>query len=135
MTVYFPPGLWYDLKSHAILQSTVGQRVKLDCPLTDIKLYVRSGHVLVTQQPKVTTEETRKGNFELLVALDSNGTASGSLYWDSGDGLNTLKEQKYDLIEFYIKNVIRTLQNCQIILYYLYYFTEYSDFSSESQWI
>ena len=107
VNAYFPPGLWYDLKFHSQHQSTVGQRVKLDCPLNDIKLYVRSGHVLVTQQPKVTTEETRKGNFELLVALDSYGTASGSMYWDSGDGLNTFTKQEYDLIDFDTKNVIR----------------------------
>jgi len=79
-----------------------GQSYKMDSPLTEIKVFVRSGQVLVTQEPKVTTEETRKGSFELLVTLDSEGRAQGSLYWDSGDGLDTIETKQYDLIDFEI---------------------------------
>ena len=101
MNAYLPPGLWYDWKTHSHYQSK-GETYKLDSPLTEIKLFVRSGHVLVTQEPKVTTEETRNGDFELLVALDNSGSAEGSLYWDSGDGF----DNPYDFIEFSVKNVI-----------------------------
>ena len=32
----------------------------------------------------MTTTESRTNNFELIVALDEAGTASGELYWDDG---------------------------------------------------
>ena len=105
MNAYLPPGLWYDWKTHTPFQSS-GQTYKLDSPLTEIKLFVRSGHILVTQEPKVTTEQTRKGNFELLMVLDTFGNAQGSLFWDSGDGLDNLLLMEFDLIEFSVKNVI-----------------------------
>ena len=80
VNAYLPSGLWYDWKTHTPYQSK-GQTYKLDSPLTEIKLFVRSGNILVTQEPKVTTEETRNGNFELLTVLESDGNAEGSLFW------------------------------------------------------
>ena len=104
MNAYLPPGLWYDWKTHSPYLSK-GETYKLDSPLTEIKLFVRSGHVLVIQEPKVTTGETRKENFQLLIVLDSEGSAEGSLFWDSGDGLDNLLLMEFDLIEFSVKNV------------------------------
>lgn len=104
VNAYLPPGLWYDLKKYTSYPST-GQTIKMDSPLTDINLLVRSGNILVTQKPKTTTEETRNGNFSLFVALNSEETATGSLYWDSGDGLDNLLLRQFDLIEFYAQNV------------------------------
>lgn len=106
LNVYLPPDLWYDLNTHQSFDST-GQSFAMDCPLTDIKLMVRSAHILVRQQAKQTTEETRKGQFETLVALNSRGEANGSMFWDSGDGLDTLLLGEYDLIEFSARNVIQ----------------------------
>ena len=36
------------------------------------------------QDPGLTTAESRRNKFSLLVALDSNGMASGELYLDDG---------------------------------------------------
>jgi len=105
VNAYLPPGVWYDWKTHSTYDSK-GQTYTLDSPLTDIKLFVRSGHILVKQEPKVTTEETRKGNFELLVALNSEGNGRGQLYWDSGDGLDTIELKKYSFVEFTVKSVM-----------------------------
>lgn len=94
---------------------------------------VRSGHVLVNQEPKITTGETRKGNFELLVALDANGSASGSLYWDSGDGLDTILAQEYDIIEFEAKNV-NTIRNIiHVLIEFFNHSTEYREIDSQSR--
>ncbi len=36
------------------------------------------------QEPALTTNKTRMNPFSLLVGLDSQGSASGALYWDDG---------------------------------------------------
>jgi len=48
---------------------------------------IRGGSILPTQKPGVTTTESRKNDFELIVALDEAGNAKGELYWDDGDSL------------------------------------------------
>jgi len=48
---------------------------------------IRGGSILPTQKPGVTTTESRKNDFELIVALDETGNAKGELYWDDGDSL------------------------------------------------
>ena len=45
-------------------------------------------------QPGLTTTETRKSNFTLLVALDASGNAAGDLFWDDGE---QLKIERYTL--------------------------------------
>ena len=39
------------------------------------------------QDPGLTTAESRQNVFSLLVALDSNGAASGDLYVDDGESI------------------------------------------------
>ena len=100
-----PPTVWYDLRNHNTYQST-GQNVRLNSPLnTGPNLLLRSGHILVSQTPKTTTEETRNGDFILSVGLDGQDKAEGELYWDSGDGLDTLSHKEYDLFGFVSQNV------------------------------
>ena len=41
-----------------------------------------------------------------MVTLDSEGRAEGSLYWDSGDGFDTIETKEFDFIEFSIENVL-----------------------------
>jgi len=48
---------------------------------------IRGGSILPAQKPGVTTTESRKNDFELIVALNEAGNANGELYWDDGDSL------------------------------------------------
>lgn len=49
-----------------------------------INVAIRGGSVLPMQQPSLTTYESRQNPFNLLVALDRDGSATGELYLDDG---------------------------------------------------
>lgn len=102
MIVYFPRALWYDFYTREVA-SFGNESIDTSCPLDFIPLYIRGGAVLATQvlpiyyfrrsitdisaqnqHPEMTTAATRRNNFKVIVTLDDNGQASGSLYWDDG---------------------------------------------------
>ncbi|CAL4153175.1 unnamed protein product, partial [Meganyctiphanes norvegica] len=47
-----------------------------------------------------TTTASRKQEMGLLVALSETGRASGELYWDDGDTLDTVLNSNYNHIQF-----------------------------------
>jgi len=51
-------------------------------------MYLRGGHIIPMQDPGLTTTESRKNPYSLIVALKSD-MASGSLYLDDGETYNT----------------------------------------------
>ncbi|CAG2113559.1 unnamed protein product, partial [Medioppia subpectinata] len=103
VNAYLPPGVWYDLRNHSSYEARSGQYFTLDSPLTDINVLLRSGHIVVTQTPEVTTADTRKGDFIMIVGLDAESKANGSLYWDSGDGLDNILLREFNLFEFSVQ--------------------------------
>ena len=64
---------------------TRGDYVTLDVPLEFIPLHVRGGAVLPYQQPANSTLFSRLNTMGLLVALDDDLSATGSLFWDDGE--------------------------------------------------
>nr|CAD7395420.1 unnamed protein product [Timema cristinae] len=84
---------WYDFYTGALLTSG-GADTTLDAPLDTIPLLVRGGHILPMQEPGMTTTASRKNNFQLMVASDESGSASGELYWDDGDTLGKTERDK-----------------------------------------
>lgn len=104
---YFPAGRWYDFYTGEELKGA-GQRelVSLDAPLDKINIHVYGGSIIPTQKPEPTTTATRKNPFQLLVALDNNGTAAGELYWDDGKQFDVLRKKNYSLIQFHLKTNI-----------------------------
>ena len=104
---YFPAGLWYPYTlelDQKPLDST-GQFVELSAPVGKINTALRGGHVIPVLPPKQTTTEMRKEKFGLIVALDKQQTATGSLYWDDGDSLDTVARKQFSLAVFDAKNV------------------------------
>ncbi len=79
--------IWYDW--YTLHPETVQpyENKTLAAPLTHINVHVRGGSILPLQQPGYTTAESRMNPWELLVALDQAGAASGSLYLDDGYSL------------------------------------------------
>lgn len=78
---------WYDWYTLAEVQASPGENKTLDAPLEHINVHVRGGSILALQQPQYTTSETRDTPYSLLVALDEDLTAAGSVYLDDGVSL------------------------------------------------
>lgn len=80
--------IWYDWYTQTAMSNvSAGQNVTIDAPLGHIPLYVRGGSVLPMQGAAMTTYAARQNDWALLVALDQQGTATGSLYVDDGESL------------------------------------------------
>ncbi|XP_020288298.1 lysosomal alpha-glucosidase-like [Pseudomyrmex gracilis] len=99
VVVYVPHGLWYD---YYTVQSffSLGEYYILPAPIDTIPLLIRGGSILPAQTPGVTTTESRKNNFELLIALDENENANGELYWDDGDSIDSIEKGEYLWLRF-----------------------------------
>ncbi|XP_029161995.1 lysosomal alpha-glucosidase-like [Nylanderia fulva] len=99
VAVYIPRGLWYDYYSLHFFFS-IGKHYTLSAPIDKIPLLIRGGSILPAQKPGVTTTESRKNNFELIVALSEAGNATGELYWDDGDSIDSVKKKEYLWLSF-----------------------------------
>lgn len=86
------PGLidgevWYDWYTGSKVQAQAGVNTSISAPLGHIPVFVRGGAVLPIQEPGYTTTDSRKNPWGLIVALASDGSASGELYVDDGESL------------------------------------------------
>ncbi|XP_011686550.1 PREDICTED: lysosomal alpha-glucosidase-like isoform X1 [Wasmannia auropunctata] len=100
--VYLPNHqCWYDYYTFAPAVCSDGSHYTLPAPIDKIPLLIRSGAIIPAQKPGVTTTESRKNVFELIVALDSNEDAKGELYWDDGDSLDSIKNKEYLWLSFF----------------------------------
>lgn len=81
--------VWYDWYNGSDVSAGlgVGENVTIAAPLGHIPLYVRGGYVLPLQEPGMTTYESRKNPWGLIVALDKGGKAAGELYLDDGESV------------------------------------------------
>ncbi|KAK0657371.1 glycoside hydrolase family 31 protein [Cercophora newfieldiana] len=80
--------VWYDWYNQTAVKGVErGQNVTISAPLTHIPVYLRGGNIIPTQEPGMTTAESRKNPWGLIVALDLSGNAEGQLYLDDGESL------------------------------------------------
>ncbi|XP_073709957.1 sucrase-isomaltase, intestinal isoform X1 [Misgurnus anguillicaudatus] len=96
---YVPNARWYDYYTGQAV-GVRGQFLNMDAPLDKINLHVRGGYILPCQKPESNTKHSRKNPLGLLVALDDNGSAKGSLFWDDGEGIDTVKKGQILLMSF-----------------------------------
>lgn len=55
----------------------------------------------LTQQPAKTTEKQRYNNMGVIYGLgEASETASGHLFWDDGDSIDTIHTGEYILLKF-----------------------------------
>ena len=85
--------IWYDWYNQTAITSPAakaGENVTIEAPLGHIPVYVRGGSVLPMQplQDALTVRDTQKHDWTLLVALDGNEEANGSLYLDDGESID-----------------------------------------------
>ncbi|KAI8515161.1 hypothetical protein Bbelb_077520 [Branchiostoma belcheri] len=98
---YFPDTRWYDyFTGHEVEGQYRGQTVTLAAPLNKINVHVRGGTILPTQQPANTTVYSRRNPMGLLVALDDASAASGTLFWDDGEAVDSVERKDYVFVNF-----------------------------------
>lgn len=103
VNAYFPNDTWYNFFNGQKIDLSLGSFIKLEAPITDINVHIRGGYVVPYQHPGVTTSQSRKNPFGLLVALKQNRTekyAIGSLYWDDGESLSSIDNQMFNYFNF-----------------------------------
>ena len=91
--VYLPAGVWYDFWSGEVITSgdpahpeAGGMTVAVDAPLDRLPIFVRGGSIIPFEGVRQHTAEPGDGVLRLLVAPDSEGSASGGVYADGGEG-------------------------------------------------
>lgn len=106
---YFPEGLWYDYYTGDSLRSK-GEDVQLQAPLDKINLHLREGSVIPTQAPNLTLWVSSGQPLHLVSALSDDGSASGDLFWDDGETIDTYENNLYAYIIFNVSQNVMTSQ-------------------------
>ena len=84
--------VWYDWYNQTAITNPAAMRganVSIPAPLGHIPVFVRGGSVLPMQPllSALTVKQVRTQAWALLVGLDANGAATGSLYLDDGESI------------------------------------------------
>ena len=90
--IYLPNDTFYDLYTYEKIQGE-GKTINLpDVPFDSIPLHIRGGSIVPFRNESAnTTTALREKDFNLVVALGADGTASGRLYMDDGESLEQPK--------------------------------------------
>ncbi|KAF3009844.1 hypothetical protein E8E13_010453 [Curvularia kusanoi] len=88
VSFYVPSGVWYDLFTRKSVNGSGSTITYSDVPDTDIPVLVHGGSIIPMRAKSAnTTRELRDQPFELLIAPEHDGSASGTLYLDDGENL------------------------------------------------
>ncbi|KYO38599.1 hypothetical protein Y1Q_0023325 [Alligator mississippiensis] len=99
--VYFPEASWFDYYTGDEVPTSWHKKyVSVDAPLDKILLFLRGGYILPTQTPATTTTLSRLNPFGLIIALNEEGKASGMLFWDDGDSIDSIENENYFLAKY-----------------------------------
>ena len=79
--------VWYDWYTQEQIDAQPGENKTISAPLGHIPVYIRGGSILPQQEALYTTNECRDSPWSLLVALNGDGAATGSLYRDDGESV------------------------------------------------
>nr|XP_060635574.1 sucrase-isomaltase, intestinal-like [Anolis sagrei ordinatus] len=104
--VYFPDATWFDYYTgDKVPASSHNKYISVHAPLEKIPLFIRGGYILPTQTPATRTAKSRLNPFGLIVALNEQGEASGSLFWDDGESVDTVTNGNYFLAKYTYREV------------------------------
>ena len=88
VSIYLPKDIFYDFKTLAPVRGTGTFVTLTNVTLTQIPLHIKGGSVLPLRvKSAMTTTALRKNDFEIIVAPNASGEASGQLYFDDGESL------------------------------------------------
>lgn len=66
---------------------------------------------------------SRKNNFNLLIATGKDNKASGDLFWDDGETIDTITTEKYNHISYAYGNSTNSVRVCSLKA-----FNDFNDF-------
>ncbi|XP_028402531.1 maltase-glucoamylase, intestinal-like [Dendronephthya gigantea] len=96
---YFPGSRWFDYFTREEVPTKKGYH-ELQTPQDHINLHLRGGYVIPIQEPANNTFFSRRNSFGLIVSLDDNGLATGSMFWDDGDSVDSVERKNFLLLRF-----------------------------------
>lgn len=86
--VYLPDDTFYDFYTHEKMQGGGDYITRTNQTWLDLPLYLKGGVIVPLRiKSAMTTTLLRQQDFEMLVPLAADGTASGELYLDDGESL------------------------------------------------
>lgn len=98
VTFYLPEGIFYDFWTHEPTTGTGDYVTLTDVAYTDIPLYYKGGSIVPLRIASAnTTTALRAQNFNLIIAPDASGSASGMLYLDEG---NDIEQPETSVIQY-----------------------------------
>ncbi|XP_071998992.1 sucrase-isomaltase, intestinal [Engystomops pustulosus] len=105
---YVPNARWYDFHTGKAV-GVRGEVASLHTPLEVINLHVRGGYIIPWQETANNTFYSRQKFMGLLVALDDNEKAHGTLYWDDGESI--------EMTDYFLGNFTaeKKTVKCQVI--------------------
>jgi len=109
---YFPAAYWYNYHTGAQTgDPNQSKTLTLDAPINAlINIHIRGGYIVPTQRGALTTAASRLTPFTIIAALDGKGAAAGQLFLDDGEGLTTISDKKFTLINFSVSGSTLTSQ-------------------------
>ncbi|CAF1071871.1 unnamed protein product [Rotaria sordida] len=112
---YIPQDDWYEFSS-GVKVKVIGVFTDLDAPLEKINVHVRGGFIIPMQIPGSNLMIGRGNPFTLLVAQSASENATGNLFWDDGDTIDSIEAKAYNYLEFSL--VLNTLTIDTIVANY-----------------
>ncbi|XP_062242243.1 sucrase-isomaltase, intestinal [Platichthys flesus] len=105
---YVPDAVWYNYETMEQLADRK-MHVNMYLPGDKLGLHIRGGAILPTQEPEVTTTDSRRNPMGLIVALDDNNKAAGELFWDDGDSRDTVERGNHIHYTFSVDDGVLTM--------------------------
>ncbi|KAL5119889.1 hypothetical protein ACEQ8H_002251 [Pleosporales sp. CAS-2024a] len=88
VSFYLPEATWYDISTQKPVAGAGSTITYSNLNTSDIAIIVQGGSIIPARiSGAMTTTALRNHDFELLVAPDAHGNASGTLYLDDGESL------------------------------------------------
>jgi alpha-glucosidase (family GH31 glycosyl hydrolase) len=110
---YLPDDIWYEFKDHDfVLASKIGHVKLTDRATGPPPTHFRGGSIIpftkaeskISKQDISNTDIIRKNGLVLIVIPDKAKTASGDLFWDDGESIDTIESGNYNYYTFELQS-------------------------------
>jgi len=83
--------------------------VTIPCPWDEIVVHIRGGAIIPKQKSEMVLRDARNNPFDFLIALDWNGSANGTLFYDNGNQIHIEKlNVKYLFVVFNVTSTSKS---------------------------